>query len=180
MDKTNFKSTTILGVRVGRKVALGGDGQVTMGDIKMKSKAVKVRDFANGTVLAGFAGAAADAMSLFERFEGKLEEAQGKLQRAVVEMAKDWRTDKILRELDALLAIMDRKNSYLLSGSGDVIEPDDKIITIGSGSGYALAASRAFLSSGEKNPTKIVKNSLEIVSDICIYSNNQITILEIV
>lgn len=179
MEYTKFKSTTILGVRVGRKIALGGDGQVTMGDIKMKSKAVKVREFANGSVLAGFAGAAADAMSLFERFEGKLEEAHGNLQRAVVEMAKDWRTDKILRELDALLAIMDRKYSYLLSGSGDVIEPDDRIITIGSGSGYALAAARAFLSTGEKDPTKIVRKSLDIVSDICIYSNNQITILEI-
>lgn len=179
MEKIKIRSTTILGVRVGKKVALGGDGQVTMGDIKMKSKAIKVRDFANGTVLAGFAGAAADAMSLFERFEGKLEEAHGNLQKAVVEMAKDWRTDKILRELDALLAIMDKKNSYLLSGSGDVIEPDDRIITIGSGSGYALAASRAFLNSGEKDPKKIVRKSLEIVSDICIYTNDHINILEI-
>ena len=179
MEKIKIRSTTILGVRVGKKVALGGDGQVTMGDIKMKSKAIKVRDFANGTVLAGFAGAAADAMSLFERFEGKLEEAHGNLQKAVVEMAKDWRTDKILRELDALLAIMDKNNSYLLSGSGDVIEPDDRIITIGSGSGYALAASRAFLNSGEKDPKKIVQKSLEIVSDICIYTNDHINILEI-
>ena len=179
MEKIKIRSTTILGVRVGKKVALGGDGQVTMGDIKMKSKAIKVRDFANGTVLAGFAGAAADAMSLFERFEGKLEEAHGNLQKAVVEMAKDWRTDKILRELDALLAIMDKNNSYLLSGSGDVIEPDDRIITIGSGSGYALAASRAFLNSGEKDPKKIVRKSLEIVSDICIYTNDHINILEI-
>ena len=179
MEKIKIRSTTILGVRVGKKAALGGDGQVTMGDIKMKSKAIKVRDFANGTVLAGFAGAAADAMSLFERFEGKLEEAHGNLQKAVVEMAKDWRTDKILRELDALLAIMDKNNSYLLSGSGDVIEPDDQIITIGSGSGYALAASRAFLNSGEKDPKKIVRKSLEIVSDICIYTNDHINILEI-
>ena len=179
MEKIKIRSTTILGVRVGKKVALGGDGQVTMGDIKMKSKAIKVRDFANGSVLAGFAGAAADAMSLFERFEGKLEEAHGNLQKAVVEMAKDWRTDKILRELDALLAIMDKNNSYLLSGSGDVIEPDDRIITIGSGSGYALAASRAFLNSGEKDPKKIVRKSLEIVSDICIYTNDHINILEI-
>ena len=179
MEKIKIRSTTILGVRVGKKVALGGDGQVTMGDIKMKSKAIKVRDFANGTVLAGFAGAAADAMSLFERFEGKLEEAHGNLQKAVVEMAKDWRTDKILRELDALLAIMDKNNTYLLSGSGVVIEPDDRIITIGSGSGYALAASRAFLHSGEKDPKKIVRKSLEIVSDICIYTNNHINILEI-
>ena len=179
MKKNNFRSTTILGVRIKDKVALGGDGQVTMGDIKMKSKAIKVRDFANGTVLAGFAGAAADAMSLFERFEGKLDEAHGKLQRAVVEMAKDWRTDKVLKDLDALLAIMDKKNSYLLSGSGDVIEPDGPIISIGSGSGYAIAASQAFLKTNIKDPKKIVKESLTIASEICIYTNNQINILEI-
>ncbi len=172
-----FKSTTILGVRIGKKIALGGDGQVTMGDIQMKSKAVKVRSFYNGEVLAGFAGAAADAMSLFEKFEGKLEEMNGNLQRAVVDLAKDWRTDKILKELDALLAIMDKNNSYLLSGSGDVIEPDDQIISIGSGSGYALAAARAYLNTGEKSPEKVVKNSLQIASDICIYTNNNITVL---
>ena len=172
-----FKSTTILGVRIGKKIALGGDGQVTMGDIQMKSKAVKVRSFYNGQVLAGFAGAAADAMSLFEKFEGKLEEMNGNLQRAVVDLAKDWRTDKILKELDALLAIMDKQNSYLLSGSGDVIEPDDQIISIGSGSGYALAAARAYLNKEEKNPEKVVKSSLQIASDICIYTNNNITVL---
>ena len=174
----SFKSTTILGVRVGNKIALGGDGQVTMGDIQMKSKAVKVRSFYNGEVLAGFAGAAADAMALFEKFECKLDEMNGNLQRAVVDLAKDWRTDKILKELDALLAIMDKKNSYLLSGSGDVIEPDDQIITIGSGSGYALAAARAFINSGEKNPAKVVKASLKITSDICIYTNDSITVLK--
>ena len=179
MEKNKFKSTTILGVRIGKKVALGGDGQVTMGDIKMKSKAVKVRDFSNGSVLAGFAGAAADAMSLFERFEGKLEEAHGNLQKAVVDMAKDWRTDKVLKDLDALLAIMDNKNSYLLSGSGDVIEPDDQIISIGSGSGYAIAAAEAFLEANIKNPKTIVQKSLNIASEICIYTNNQINILEI-
>ena len=173
-----IRSTTILGVRIGNKIALGGDGQVTMGDMQMKSKAVKVRSFHNGEVLAGFAGAAADAMSLFEKFEGKLEEMNGNLQRSVVELAKDWRTDKILKDLDALLAIMDNKNSYLLSGSGDVIEPDDRVITIGSGSGYALAAARAFIESGEKDPRKIVHRSLEITAEICIYTNNRITILE--
>ena len=178
MKSKKFISTTILGVRIGKKIALGGDGQVTMGDIKMKSKAIKVRDFCNGTVLAGFAGAAADAMSLFERFEGKLEEAHGNLQRAVVDMAKDWRTDKILKDLDALLAIMDNKNSYLLSGTGDVIEPDSSIISIGSGSGYAIAAAQAFIDSKVKNPKNIVKKSLEIASEICIYTNNHITILE--
>ncbi len=178
MENMKYKSTTILGVRIKNKVALGGDGQVTLGDIQMKSKAVKVRSFYNGKVLAGFAGAAADAMSLFEKFEGKLEEMNGNLQRAVVELAKDWRTDKILKELDALLAIMDNKNAYILSGSGDVIEPDDQVISIGSGSGYAISAARAFIKSGKKNPTDIVKNSLLITADICIYTNDNITILE--
>ena len=178
MKDMKIRSTTILGVRIGKHIALGGDGQVTMGDIQMKSKAVKVRSFNNGKVLAGFAGAAADAMSLFEKFESKLDEMNGNLQRAVVELAKDWRTDKILKELDALLAIMDHRNSYLLSGSGDVIEPDDQIITIGSGSGYALAAARAFIRSGVKDPKKVVQQALEITADICIYTNNKITILD--
>ncbi|MBC8214736.1 MAG: ATP-dependent protease subunit HslV [Candidatus Marinimicrobia bacterium] len=173
-----FRSTTILGVRIGKRIAIGGDGQVTLGDIKMKSKAVKVRSFDDGRVLAGFAGAAADAMALFEKFEGKLDETRGNLQRAVVELAKEWRTDKILRELDALLAIMDDKQSYLLSGSGDVIEPDDHLISIGSGSGYALSAARAFIKSGEKNPKKIVEEAMKITADICIYTNHNITILE--
>ena len=145
----------------------------------MKSKAIKVREFSNGTVLAGFAGAAADAMSLFERFEGKLDEAHGNLQRAVVDMAKDWRTDKVLKDLDALLAIMDNKNSYLLSGSGDVIAPDGPIFSIGSGSGYAIAAAQAFLDSKIKDPKKIVKKSLTFASEICIYTNDEINILEI-
>ncbi|MAP67336.1 MAG: HslU--HslV peptidase proteolytic subunit [Candidatus Marinimicrobia bacterium] len=179
MLNTKFKSTTILGVRIGKKVALGGDGQVTLGDMQMKSKAVKVREFANGKVLAGFAGAAADAMSLFERFEGKLDESHNNLQKAVVEMAKDWRTDKVLKDLDALLAIMDIKNSYILSGSGDVIEPDGQIISIGSGSGYATAAAQAFLMTGIKNPKKVVSQSLYITSEICIYTNSKINILEI-
>ena len=157
METFTVRSTTILGVRVGKKIALGGDGQVTMGDIQMKSKAIKVRSFCDGKVLAGFAGAVADAMALFEKFEGKLTEVNGNLQKAVVEMAKEWRTDKILKDLDALLAIMDNKSAYLLSGSGDVIEPDDKVISIGSGSGYAVAAARAYLDSGEENPSIIVK-----------------------
>ena len=152
MEPFTVRSTTILGVRVGKKIALGGDGQVTMGDMQMKSKAIKVRSFCDGKVLAGFAGAVADAMALFEKFEGKLTEVNGNLQKAVVEMAKDWRTDKVLKDLDALLAIMDHKSAYLLSGSGDVIEPDDLIISIGSGSGYAVAASRAYIDAGEKDP----------------------------
>ena len=178
METFSVKSTTILGVRVGKKIALGGDGQVTMGDIQMKSKAVKVRSFCDGKVLAGFAGAVADAMALFEKFEGKLTEVNGNLQKAVVEMAKEWRTDKILKDLDALLAIMDDKSAYILSGSGDVIEPDNTVISIGSGSGYALAASRAYLDAGEKDPSAIVKKALQITSDLCIYTNNQITILQ--
>ena len=173
-----IRSTTILGVRVGKKIALGGDGQVTMGDMQMKSRAVKVRSFCDGKVLAGFAGAVADAMTLFEKFEGKLVEVDGNLQKAVVEMAKDWRTDKMLKELDALLAIMDLKSSYLLSGSGDVIEPDDLVISIGSGSGYAVSAARAYLDSGEKDPVKIVKKSLMITADLCIYTNDNLTILK--
>ncbi|MFQ6609305.1 MAG: ATP-dependent protease subunit HslV [Fidelibacterota bacterium] len=173
-----IRSTTILGVRVGKKAVMGGDGQVTFGEIQLKSKAIKVRDFNNGKVLAGFAGAAADAMALFEKFEAKLDEMNGQLKRAVVELAKDWRTDKILRELDALLAIMDNRNSFILSGSGDVIEPDSNIITIGSGSGYALAAAKAFIKAGEKNPEKIVRDSLNITAEICIYTNDNISIVE--
>ena len=173
-----IRSTTILGVRVGRNIALGGDGQVTLGDMQLKSKAIKVREFDNGKVLAGFAGAAADAMSLFEKFEMKLDETGGNLQRAVVEMAKDWRMDKVLRELDALLAIMDNKSAFILSGTGDVIEPDNNIISIGSGSGYAISAAKAFLKTGEKDPAKIVSDSLNITAELCIYTNNKITVLE--
>ena len=178
MEPFTVRSTTILGVRVGKKIALGGDGQVTMGDMQMKSKAIKVRSFYDGKILAGFAGAVADAMALFEKFEAKLTEVNGNLQKAVVEMAKDWRTDKILKELDALLAIMDIKSAYLLSGSGDVIEPDDQVISIGSGSGYAVAAARAYLDAGERDPSAIVKKSLQITADICIYTNDNITILK--
>ena len=172
-----IRSTTILGVRVGKEIALGGDGQVTLGDMQLKSKAIKVREFDNGKVLAGFAGAAADAMSLFEKFEIKLDETGGNLQRAVVEMAKDWRMDKVLRELDALLAIMDKKYAFILSGTGDVIEPDNNIISIGSGSGYAISAAKAFLKTGEKDPAKIVRDSLQITADLCIYTNDKITVL---
>ena len=178
METFRVRSTTILGVRVGRRIAIGGDGQVTMGDMQMKSKAVKVRSFCDGKVLAGFAGAVADAMTLFEKFEGKLTEVNGNLQKAVVEMAKEWRTDKILKDLDALLAIMDHKSAYLLSGSGDVIEPDDLVISIGSGSGYAVASARSYLDAGEKDPAIIVKKALKITADLCIYTNDNITILK--
>lgn len=179
MQPTPIRSTTILGVRLGRKVAMGGDGQVTMGEMQLKSRAVKVRVFPGDKVLGGFAGAVADALTLFEKFEAKLEEYSQNLQRAAVELAKEWRTDKYLRELDAFLALMDTRHSYILSGSGDVIDPEDQLISIGSGSGYALAASRALIMSGEKNPRVVVQKALEITADICIYSNDYITILEL-
>ena len=179
MKQFPIKSTTILGVRIGRQVSLGGDGQVTMGEMQLKSKAVKVRAFADGKVLGGFAGAVADALTLFEKFDTKLEEYNQNLQRAAVELAKEWRTDKYLRELDALLALMDRKNSYILSGTGDVIDPEGGVISIGSGSGYALAAARALILAGRKEPHDVVDNALKITADICIYSNNHITILDL-
>ena len=178
METFTIRSTTILGVRIGKKIALGGDGQVTMGDIQMKSKAIKVRNFCDGKILAGFAGAVADAMALFEKFEGKLTEVNGNLQKAVVEMAKEWRTDKVLKDLDALLAIMDSKSAYLLSGTGDVIEPDDTVISIGSGSGYAVAAARAYLDAGEKDPSNVVNKALLITADLCIYTNDNIIIIK--
>ena len=179
MIQTPIHSTTILGVRLGRKVAMGGDGQVTMGEMQLKSKAVKVRAFAGEKVLGGFAGAVADALNLFEKFEAKLEEYSQNLQRAAVELAKEWRTDKYLRELDAFLALMDRHNSYILSGSGDVIDPEDNVISIGSGSGYAMAAARALIIAGEKDSKVVVKTALEITAELCIYSNDQLTILEL-
>jgi len=176
--KLDIRSTTILGVRIGKKFAIGGDGQVTLGDMQMKSKAVKVRDFNDRKILAGFAGSVADAMNLFDKFESKLAETNLNLQKAVVEMAKDWRTDKVLRNLDALLAIMDSSSSYILSGSGDVIEPDDQVIAIGSGSPFAIASARAYLDSRIKDPNDIVQKSLAITADLCIYTNNNITVIE--
>lgn len=175
------RSTTILGVRLGKKIAMGGDGQITLGDMQLKQKAIKVRTFkaAKNEILGGFAGAAADALTLFGKFEEKLEEYSGQLQRAVVELAKEWRTDKYLRNLDALLALMDRRQSYLVSGDGNVIEPDGPIIAVGSGAGYALAAAQALLSCKVSSPREIVERSLKITADICIYTNRQITILEL-
>ena len=174
----NWHATTILCVRKGSDVVVAGDGQVSMGDPVVKANAMKVRPLHNDTVITGFAGATADAFTLFERLEAKLDQHPGQLTRACVELAKDWRTDKILKELDALLAIMDSKSAYLLSGSGDVIEPDDQIISIGSGSGYAVAAARAFIEAGEKDPAKIVKKAMGITANLCIYTNDNITILK--
>ena len=180
MEK-QFKSTTILGVRRKNQIALGGDGQVTFGDMALKQKAVKVRTFDTdkGQVLGGFAGAAADAFNLFERFEQKLEEYDGVLKRAVVELAKEWRVDKYLRHLDALLALMDKKSSFIVSGDGNVIEPDGPIIAIGSGGGFAQSAATAFFSSTNFTAAEIVKKALKIAADLCIYTNDSITVIEI-
>lgn len=160
---------------------MGGDGQVTLGDIQLKQKAVKVRKFeaTANEILGGFAGAAADALTLFGKFEEKLDEYGGQLQRAVVELAKEWRTDKYLRNLDALLALMDRGQSYLVSGDGNVVEPDGPVIAVGSGAGYAQAAAQALLSCKVSSPREIVDRALRITADICIYTNDQITILEL-
>lgn len=179
MQNERFHGTTIIGARRNGKVALGGDGQVTLGDTVVKAGALKVRRLYNDTILAGFAGATADAFSLFEKFEAKLEEYSGNMPRAVVELAKDWRTDKILRHLEAMLIIMDKTHSYIVSGEGDVIEPDDDIITIGSGSPYALAAARAYMEGTKLPAVKIVEKSLLIASSICIYTNDNITVLEL-
>ena len=171
-----IRSTTILGVRHNGQVALGGDGQVSVGQTIMKAGARKVRTLRNNTVLAGFAGSAADGFTLFERFEKKLEEHSGQLSRAAVELAKDWRSDRMLRRLEALLVVMDAKNGFVLSGTGDVIEPDDGILAIGSGGAYALAAARA-LHESPLSAKERVERSLEIAADICVYTNHERTIL---
>ena len=171
-------ATTILAVRQGGRVALGGDGQVTVGDTVMKNTAQKVRRLAGGRVLAGFAGAAADAFTLFEKFEEKLERYPGNLSRASVELAKDWRSDRVLRRLDALLAVCDQEHGFVLSGTGDIIEPDDGILAIGSGGSYALAAARALAAHTTLVPAEIVRKALTIAGEICIYTNTNITVVE--
>jgi len=173
-----FHATTILGVRSAGRFAIGGDGQVTVGDAVMKNTAVKVRRLETGGVLCGFAGSAADAFALFDRFEKRLAEFHGRLPRAAVELAKDWRTDRVLRRLEAMLALMDREHSLVVSGNGDVLEPDDGICAIGSGGNYARSAARAFLAAGWDDPAKIVRASLEIAADVCIYTNRHIEVLE--
>jgi ATP-dependent HslUV protease, peptidase subunit HslV len=176
---SRIRSTTILSVRKGGKIAMGGDGQVTMGESVMKSKARKIRRMYNDKVLTGFAGSTADALSLFSRFEQKLEEYHGNLSRAVVELAKDWRTDRALRHLEALLLVADDKSTYLVSGNGDVIEPDDGIVAIGSGGPYALAAARALTRHTELSAKEIVQEAMLIAGQICIFTNDQIAIEEI-
>lgn len=179
MSLPSFHATTILAVRRDGRVALGGDGQVTMGDTVMKGSAQKVRKMRDGRILAGFAGSVADAFTLFEKFEEKMERYPGNLSRAAVELAKDWRSDKYLRRLEALLAVADRDHLYLLSGNGDVIEPDDEIVAVGSGGSYALAAARALKAHSDLPAAEIVRRALEIAGDICIYTNQNITVLEL-
>jgi len=171
-----FRGTTILSVRRGKDVVIGGDGQVSMGDTVMKGNARKVRRLYKDQVVAGFAGGTADAFTLFERFEGKLEKHQGNLTRAAVELAKDWRTDRALRKLEALLAVADTTASLVISGNGDVIEPEAGIIAIGSGGQYAKAAAMAMVDNTDLSAREVVQKGLTIAADICIYTNHSITI----
>jgi len=171
--------TTILAVRRNGKTVIAGDGQVTFGATVMKHNAIKVRKMYNDRILAGFAGATADAFTLFEKFESKLEQYHGNLTRAAVELAKDWRTDKVLRRLEALMIVADNERSFILSGNGDVIEPENGIASIGSGGPFALAAARALLDHSTLDARSIVEESLKIAGDICIYTNKQITIEEL-
>ncbi len=174
-----LRSTTILCVRHQGKVALAGDGQVSFGDQVMKHTARKVRRMFNDTVVAGFAGAAADAFALFAKFDAKLEEYRGNLPRAAVELAKDWRMDRALRQLQALLAVADAEHSLIISGTGDVIEPDDGVIGIGSGGGYAAAAARALVKHSTLSAREIVEEAMRIAADLCVYTNDRITIEEL-
>jgi ATP-dependent HslUV protease subunit HslV len=176
MSDLTFQATTIVAVRRDGQLAMAGDGQVTVGVIKMKRHANKIRRLAEGKVLAGFAGSAADAFTLFERFEAKLDEFHGNLLRGAVELAKDWRTDRMLRRLEALLLVGDREKTLVVSGSGEVIEPDDAVAAIGSGSGYALAAGRALLAQTQLPAADIVREAMNIAADICIYTNHEITV----
>lgn len=179
MSLPEVRATTVLAVRRDGKVAMGGDGQVTMGDIVVKGTARKVRPLRGGAILAGFAGAVADAFTLFEKLEEKLERYPANMTKAVVELAKDWRMDRYLRRLDALLAVADADHLFLVSGTGDVIEPDDGVLAIGSGGSYALAAARALMDNSEMEAKDIVRRSLEIAGEICIYTNKDIVVLEL-
>jgi ATP-dependent HslUV protease subunit HslV len=171
------RSTTILGLILKGKAAMAGDGQVTFDETVMKSKAVKLRTMYDGQILAGFAGTAADALALSELFEKKIDEFSGNLPKASVELAKEWRTDKTLQKLEALIAVLDKKNVFLISGNGDVVEPDDKIIAIGSGGPFALAAARGLIYGNPKMVAeKVARKALEIAADICVYTNDNITV----
>ena len=176
---SRFRSTTILAVRHKGQVAVGGDGQVTLGQVVMKGDAHKIRRLYNGQVLVGFAGAAADAFALMERFEAKLKDFQGSVPRAATELAKDWRTDRVLRRLEAMMLALDRDHLLLVGGTGDVIQPTDGVAAIGSGGSYALAAARALLAHTELPPAQIVRSALEIAADLCIYTNRNIEVEEV-
>lgn len=171
-----IRSTTILSVRRSNEVVIGGDGQVSMGDTVLKGNARKVRRLYNDKVIAGFAGGTADAFTLFERFEAKLEKHQGNLMRSAVELAKDWRTDRMLRRLEALLAVADAQHSLIISGTGDVIEPEDSIMSIGSGGNFATAAARALVENTDMPAADIVRKGLQIAGDICVYTNGNVVI----
>lgn len=179
MGRIEMHATTVVAVRRGRAVAVAGDGQVTMGDTVVKGSARKVRELRNGEILTGFAGSVADAFTLFEKLEEKLERYPGNLTRAVVELAKDWRTDRYLRRLDALLVVADRDHLFLVSGDGNVIQPDDDIAAIGSGGSYALAAARALRSNTDLGAGAIAREALRIAGEICIYTNTEISLLEL-
>ncbi len=174
-----IRATTICAIKTSAGSAIGGDGQVTLGNIVMKSDAKKIRKLYDGKVIAGFAGAAADAFSLLERFEAKLRDHQGSVPRAAAELAKEWRTDRILRRLEAMMIVMDREHMLLISGTGDVISPTDSVLAIGSGGPYALAAARALLAHTTLTPADVVRRSLEIAGDICIYTNRNIEVVEV-
>jgi ATP-dependent HslUV protease subunit HslV len=174
-----FRGTTILSVRRGKQVVIGGDGQVSLGQTVMKGNARKVRRLFGDKVIAGFAGGTADAFTLFERFEGKLEKHSGNLVRAAVEMAKDWRTDRVLRRLEAMLVVADKQSSLLISGNGDVIEPEHNVAAIGSGGPYAQAAARALMENTELDARTIVERALTIAADICVYTNHHLTLEEL-
>jgi ATP-dependent HslUV protease subunit HslV len=173
------KATTIICIRHKEKVAIAGDGQVTLGQTVLKKKANKIRTLYKGNVLAGFSGATSDAFALFSRFETKLEEYQGNLSRAAIELAKDWRMDKALRRLEALLIVADKEFSFLISGTGDVVEPDDGILAIGSGGAYALAAARALITKTDMAAKEIAVEAMKIASEICVYTNDQIIVKEL-
>jgi ATP-dependent HslUV protease subunit HslV len=171
-----IRGTTIVGVRKDGVVAMGGDGQVSLGDTVMKRRARKVRKMHEDKILAGFAGASADALTLFEKFEAKINQYKGNLTRAVVELAKEWRTDKVLRRLEALLVVMDDEHSFVVSGTGEIVEPDDGIVAIGSGGGFALAAARALVECSGLDAKSIVEQSLKIAAGICVYTNDEISV----
>lgn len=178
-NKNKIRSTTVIGLIKDGKAVIGSDGQVTMGNTVMKQKTKKVRKIYNGKVLAGFAGSTSDAFTLFEKFESKLEQYKGNLSRAAVELTKEWRTDKYLRRLEALLAVIDSEKALIISGTGDIIEPDDGIVAIGSGGQFALVAARMMLKHSKLNAKEIVKESLQQAADICIYTNSNISIEEL-